>query len=309
MSGPDAVDLAVDVGSVHLANPIIAAGGTFGYGIEFAQLTDLNKLGAIVVKGLSLEPMEGAPPPRLVPSAAGMLNAVGLQNIGVRRFIAEKLPALRPFRTKIIANVFGHSIEEYARVIEQLEFAEGLAAYELNVSCPNVACGGSQFGGSPEMAAEVVSAARRVSKRPVWVKLSPNVTDIGLIARAVAQAGADALTVANTYAAMSVDFRTRKSRLGKPSGGLSGPAIRPITTKLVYEACRAAKIPVIALGGVEKPDDVLEYMVVGASAVQVGTATFADPKACERLVDKLGPLCKANNVLRIKELTGTFQVQ
>jgi dihydroorotate dehydrogenase (NAD+) catalytic subunit len=305
----EAVDLAVDVGSVHLANPIVAAGGTFGYGIEFAQLTDLNKLGGIVVKGLSLEPMEGAPPPRLVPSAAGMLNAVGLQNIGVRQFIAEKLPALRSFRTKVIANVFGHAIEEYVGVIEQLEAAEGLAAYELNISCPNVACGGSQFGSSPQTAAEVVGAARRVAKRPLWVKLSPNVTDIGLIARAAADAGADALTIANTYAAMSVDFRTRKSRLGNLSGGLSGPAIRPITTKMVYEAAKAVKIPILALGGVEKPEDVLEYMVVGASAVQVGTATFADPKACERIVDKLTPLCKHSNLLRIKDLTGSFQAQ
>lgn len=308
MSGSEAVDLAVDVGSVRLANPVIAAGGTFGYGIEFAQLTDLNKLGGIVVKGLSLEPMEGAPPPRLVPSPAGMLNAVGLQNIGVRRFIAEKLPVLQPFRTQIIANVFGHAIEEYAGVIEQLESAEGVAAYELNISCPNVACGGAQFGSSPQTASEVVSAARRATKRPLWVKLSPNVTDIGAIARAAADAGADALTVANTYAAMSVDFQTRKSRLGNLSGGLSGPAIRPITTKMVYEAWKSVKIPIIALGGIEKPEDVLEYMVVGASAVQVGTATFADPKACERLVNKLGPLCTANNLRRIKDLTGTFQV-
>jgi dihydroorotate dehydrogenase (NAD+) catalytic subunit len=310
MSGSGAVDLAVDIGSVHFANPVITAGGTFGYGIEFAQLTDLNKLGGIVVKGLSLEPMQGAPPPRLVPSAAGMLNAVGLQNIGVRRFIAEKLPALRPFRTSIIANIFGHSVEEYTGVIERLEDAEGLAAYELNISCPNVACGGSQFGSSPRTAAEVVSAARRrAAKRSLWVKLSPNVTDIGLIARAAAEAGADALTVANTYAAMSVDFRTRRSRLGNLSGGLSGPAIRPITMKMVYEARKAVQIPVIALGGVDKPEDVLEYMVVGASAVQVGTATFADPKACERIVDKLGPLCKVNNVLRIRDLTASFQAE
>ena len=307
MSGSGTVDLAVDVGSVHLANPIIAAGGTFGYGVEFAQLTDLNKLGGIVVKGLSLEPMEGAPPPRLVPSAAGMLNAVGLQNIGVRRFIAEKLPTLRQFRTHVIANVFGHAIEEYVGVIEQLEAAEGLIAYELNISCPNVACGGAQFGSSPQTAAEVVSAARRAAKRPLWVKLSPNVTDIGAIARAAAEAGADALTVANTYAAMSVDFRTRKSRLGNLSGGLSGPAIRPITTKMVYEAAKAVKIPVIALGGIEKPEDVLEYMVVGASAVQVGTATFADPKACERIAEGLGDLCKANKISRINDLTGSFQ--
>ena len=218
------MDLSVDVGAVRLANPVIAASGTFGYGIEFAHLTDLNRLGGIVVKGLSLEPMEGAPPPRLVPNAAGMLNAVGLQNIGVRGFIAEKLPALRAYRTQIIANVFGHTIEEYVGVIGHLEAAEGLAAYELNISCPNVACGGMQFGSSPQMVAEVVSAARRAARRPLWVKLSPNVTDIGLIARAAAEAGADALTVANTYPAMSVDFRSRKSRLGNPTRGTIRPS-------------------------------------------------------------------------------------
>ena len=309
MTRPEAVDLSVDVGSVHLANPVIAAGGTFGYGIEFANLTDLNKLGGIIVKGLSLEPMEGAPAPRLVPSAAGMLNAVGLQNIGVRRFVAEKLPALRAFRTKVIANVFGHSIEEYAGVINHLEPAEGLAAYELNISCPNVACGGAQFGSDPRMAADVVAACRRVAKRPLWVKLSPNVTDIGAIARAAEEVGADALTIANTYAAMSVDFRTRKSRLGNLSGGLSGPAIRPITTRLVYEAYKAVKIPILALGGVEKAEDVLEYFLVGATAVQIGTATFADPRACERVVDSLKKLCLNDKLLRISHLTGAFHAE
>ncbi len=253
--------------------------------------------------------MEGAPPPRLVPTAAGMLNAVGLQNIGVRRFIAEKLPALRAYRTQIIANVFGHSIEEYVGVIGQLEAAEGLAAYELNISCPNVACGGLQFGSDPRMVGEVVSAARRAAKRSLWVKLSPNVSDIGVIAKAAAEAGADALTVANTYAAMSVDFRTRRSRLGNPTAGLSGPAIRPITTRMVYDASKAVKIPVIALGGIDKAEDVLEYFVVGASAVQVGTASFADPRACERIVNELEGLCKANNILRISELSGTFRAE
>jgi dihydroorotate dehydrogenase (NAD+) catalytic subunit len=309
VSRPGAVDLAVNVGSVRLANPVIAAGGTFGYGVEFAQLTDLNRLGGIVVKGLSLEPMDGAPPPRLVPTAAGMLNAVGLQNIGVCRFIAEKLPALRAYRTQIIANVFGHSIEEYVGVISQLEAAEGLAAYELNISCPNVACGGLQFGSDPRTVAEVVSATRRAAKRPLWVKLSPNVSDIGVIAKAAAEAGADALTVANTYAAMSVDFRTRRSRLGNPTAGLSGPAIRPITTRMVYDASKAVKIPVIALGGIDKAEDVLEYFVVGASAVQVGTASFADPRACERIANQLEGLCKAANVLKIRELSGTFQAE
>ena len=302
-----AVDLTVEVGAVRLANPVIAASGTFGYGVEFANLTDLNRLGGIVVKGLSLEPMDGAPPPRLVPTPGGMLNAVGLQNIGVRRFIAEKLPALRAYRAQVIANVFGHTAGEYAEVIRHLESAEGLAAYELNISCPNVACGGLQFGSDPRMVAEVVSGARKVARRPLWVKLSPNVADIGPIARAAAEAGGDALTVANTYPAMSVDFRTRKSRLGNPTGGLSGRAIRPITTKLVYEASRATQIPVIALGGIERAEDVLEYIMVGASAVQIGTASFADPRACEKIASELERLCIAENILGISELKGVFQ--
>lgn len=306
MSDHPAVDLTVQIGALRLANPVIAASGTFGYGAEFAELTNLNRLGGIVVKGLSLEPMTGAPAPRLVPVAAGMLNAVGLQNVGVRAFVAEKLPALRAYRTPIIANVFGRSSEEYAEVARYLEDAEGLAAYELNISCPNVACGGIQFGSDPKMAAEVVAGVRKVARRPLWAKLSPNVPDIGLIARAAAESGADALTVANTYPAMSVDFRTRKSRLGNATGGLSGQAIRPITTRLVYDASRAVRIPVIGLGGVEKAEEILEYMVVGASAVQVGTATFADPRACEKLVDELEKLCAINKINVISELTGIF---
>ncbi len=307
VSGPDAVDLTVQIGALSFANPVIAASGTFGYGAEFAPLTDLNRLGGIVVKGLSLEPMEGALAPRLVPVAAGMLNAVGLQNVGVRRFITEKLPALRAYGTQVIANVFGRTAEEYAEVVRHLEAAEGLAAYELNISCPNVACGGMQFGNDPQMAGQVVSAARRAARRPLWVKLSPNATDVALIARAAADAGADALTVANTYLAMSVDFRTRRSRLGNSTGGLSGQAIRPITTRLVYEASRAVRIPVIGLGGIEKAEDVLEYLVVGASAVQVGTASFADPRACERIVDQLLILCRDENIPIISELTATFR--
>jgi dihydroorotate dehydrogenase (NAD+) catalytic subunit len=307
VSPPIAVDLSVEIGALHLRNPIIAASGTFGYGIEFAQLSDLNRLGAIVVKGLSLEPMEGAPAPRLVPTAAGMINAVGLQNVGVRRFISEKLPALRSYSTPIVANVFGRTVEEYAEVVRHLEGAEGLAAYELNISCPNVACGGIQFGSDPKMAAEVVAAVRKLGRRPLWVKLSPNVADIGAMAKAAEEAGGDALTVANTYPAMSVDFRNRKSRIGNPTGGLSGRAIKPITLRLVYEASRAVRIPIIGLGGVDTAEDVLEYFVVGASAVQVGTASFADPNACVRIVAGLQKLCVAENILNINELRGTFQ--
>lgn len=302
-----APDLSVNVGALRLSNPILAASGTFGYGVEFAHLVDLNRLGGIVVKGLSIEPMAGAPEPRLCETPSGMLNAVGLQNIGVRAFVGEKLPVLRQYRTAIIANVFGCSVEEYVAVIRVLEAAEGLAAYELNVSCPNTAHGGIQFGSDPQLVFEVVSAARQAARRPLWVKLSPNVTDITAIARAAQDAGADALTVANTYQAMSVDVRTKKSRLGRATGGLSGPAIKPITLRLVYEASRAVKIPILGLGGIEKGEDVLEYLIAGAAAVQVGTANFARPSACLDILKDVEKSCMVHKIFRISELTSTFQ--
>lgn len=301
------VDLSVNVGALRLSNPILAASGTFGYGVEFAHLVDLNRLGGIVVKGLSLEPMAGAPAPRLCETPSGMLNAVGLQNIGVRAFVAEKLPALRQYRTSVVANVFGYTVSNYVGVIQILEEADGLAAYELNISCPNTAHGGIQFGSDPQMVLEVVSAARQAARRPLWVKLSPNVSDIALIARVAEEAGADALTVANTYQGMSIDVRTRRSRLGRATGGLSGPAIKPITLRLVYESRRAVKIPVIGLGGIEKAEDALEYVIAGASAVQVGTANFAHPQACEDLVDHLERCCKELNINNVNSLRGTFQ--
>ncbi len=300
-----AVDLSVQVGTLRLANPIVAASGTFGYGVEFAHLVDLNRLGGIVVKGLSVQPMDGAPAPRLCETPGGMLNAVGLQNVGVRAFVAEKLPALRNYQTAVLANVFGHTVEEYVEVIRVLEDAEGLAAYELNISCPNVAKGGLQYGSDPGMTAEVVAAARKAARRPLWVKLSPNVTDIAAIARAAEGAGADALTVANTYTAMSVDYQTRRSRLGNLTGGLSGPAIKPITLRLVHEVFRAVRVPVIGLGGIEKPEDILEYITVGATAVEVGTASFVDPRACLRLVDGLERLCSYDKLFEINLLRGT----
>jgi len=236
-----------------------------------------------------------------------MLNAVGLQNIGVRAFVAEKLPALRQFQTAIVANVFGNTVEDYSEVIRVLEDAEGLAAYELNISCPNTKKGGVQFGNDPALVAEVVSAAREVAvRRPLWVKLSPLVADIGSIARTAEQAGASALTVANTYPAMSVDFRSRQSRLGNPTGGLSGPAIKPITLRLVREAAKTVKVPVIALGGIETAEDVLEYLVVGAAAVQVGTASFADPKSSWRILDGLEDLAKDIKCLNISDIRGSF---
>jgi dihydroorotate dehydrogenase (NAD+) catalytic subunit len=305
-----AIDLSTSVGSLRLRNPIIAASGTFGYGAEFSHLLDLNSLGAFVVKGLSREPLAGAPAPRVVETASGMLNAIGLQNIGVRAFVAEKLPVLRKYDTPVIANVFGYAVEDYVEVIRILEDADGLAAYELNISCPNVKQGGMQFGCDPCLVADVVGAARKAAaKRPLWVKLSPLVTDIGLIARSAAEAGADALTVANTYPAMAIDFRTGKSRLGNLTGGLSGPAIKPITLKLVWEVGKAVKIPVVALGGVERVDDVLDYLSVGASAVQVGTASFADPTVTQRLVNGLEDAILQAKAFTIKDIMTNFSAE
>jgi len=304
VSSAGAVDLSVKIGALRLRNPILAASGTFGYGLEFAHLVDLNRLGGFVTKGLSREPIEGAPAPRLFPTASGMLNAVGLQNVGVRAFVTEKLPVMRKFDTAVIANVFGYTIEDYVEVIRVLEGADGLAGYELNISCPNVKKGGMQFGSDPALVAEVVGAARKAAKRPLWVKLSPLVTDIGLIARAAEEAGADALTVANTYPAMAIDFRTGKSRLGNKTGGLSGPAIKPITLRLVWETLKAVKTPILGLGGIETVEDVLDYLAIGASAVQVGPASFADPRASERLVATLTNVlfeAKAFTLIEIKE--------
>jgi dihydroorotate dehydrogenase (NAD+) catalytic subunit len=309
MKSPGAFDLSVQIGALRLANPVLAASGTFGYGIEFAHLVDLNRLGGIVVKGLSLEPMEGAPAPRLVETAGGMINAVGLQNIGARAFVRDKLPELRKFTTAIVANVFGHTVREYTEVIRILDDADGLAAYELNISCPNTDAGGAYFGTDPGLTAEVVSAARQVTKRPLWAKLSPNVTDITVIARAAESAGADALTIANTYPAMSVNFRTGRSRLGRTSGGLSGPCIKPITMRLVYETAEVVQRPILALGGIETGEDVMEYVSVGATAVQVGTAHFSDPKASREIVDDLERLCKSYNISNINDIRGKFRAE
>ena len=304
---PADVDLSVAIGALRFRSPIIAASGTFGYGLEFAPLVDLNRLGGLVTKGLSREPMGGARAPRLCETPSGMLNAVGLQNVGVRAFVEQKLPALGKFDVPVLANVFGYCQEDYVEVIRTLEDADGLAGYELNISCPNVKKGGLQFGGDPSAAAEVVRLARKAAvKRPLWVKLSPLVADIGVIAKAVEAEGADALTVANTYPAMAVDFRTRRSRLGNPTGGLSGPAIKPITLRLVWEVCKSVKIPVVGLGGIETAPDVLDYILMGASAVQVGTASFTDPRASERLIGEVREAFSRANLFTINELRAHF---
>jgi dihydroorotate dehydrogenase (NAD+) catalytic subunit len=303
----DRFDLSVQVGALRLANPIIAASGTFGYGLEFAHLVDLNRLGGFVTKGISLQPIEGAPAPRLCDTPSGMLNAVGLQNVGVEAFVEDKLPLLRKYNTHIIVNVFGACQEDYAGVIQRLEAAQGISAYELNISCPNVKKGGLQFGSDPALVEEVVRAARKVAqRRPLWVKLMPLVTDIGLIAKAAEQAGADALTVANTFPAMAIDFRTQKSLLGNLTGGLSGPAIKPITLRLVWEVSKAVNIPILGLGGVETAADVLDYVSVGASAVQVGTASFSDPKASEAIVGGLVEGLIEVKLRTFSELMGKF---
>jgi dihydroorotate dehydrogenase (NAD+) catalytic subunit len=300
------VDLRVNVGSVSLQNPVIAASGTFGYGVEFAHLVNLDALGGIVVKGLSRQPIEGNPAPRICETASGMVNSIGLQNIGVRAFAAEKLPALRRLKTAIFANVFGYAITDYVEVIQVLENAEGLTGYELNVSCPNVERG-LEYSTDPDLLAAVVRAARQAAKRPLWVKLSPNVNAIGVIAKIAESEGADALVVANTYPALCIDAHTRKSRIGSTTGGLSGAAIKPITMRLVYEACKAVQIPVVGLGGIERAVDAVEYLLAGASAVEVGTAHFIDPRASEQIVEGLESWCTEDNTHRISALRGQLQ--
>ena len=304
---PADVDLSVSVGTLRLRNPILAASGTFGYGLEFAHLVNLEALGGFVTKGLSRESIEGSPAPRVCETPSGMLNAIGLQNVGVRAFVAEKLPVLRKIDTSVIVNVFGYTLEDYVEVIRTLEGEEGVAAYELNISCPNVKKGGVQFGHDPSTVAEVVGEARKAAqKRSLWVKLSPLVTDIGLIAKAAVEAGADALTVANTYPAMALDFRSSKSKLGSKTGGLSGPAVKPITQRLVWETFKAVEAPIIGLGGIETAADVLEYLSVGATCVQVGTASFTDPRVSEGLVRELPKAFFQANVFTLNEIRGRF---
>jgi dihydroorotate dehydrogenase (NAD+) catalytic subunit len=304
---PAGVDLRVSVGTLSFKNPVIAASGTFGYGVEFSPLVNLNRLGGIVVKGLSRQPMAGAPAPRICETVGGMVNAIGLQNIGVRAFVAEKLPELRPYQTKIIVNVFGQCIADYTEVIQVLNDAEGLAAYELNISCPNVEEGGIEYSTDSALTAAVVGAARKASSRPLWVKLSPTVGMIGLIAKVAEAAGADALVIANTYPSLCIDAHTRRSRLGSTTGGLSGAAIRPITVRLVYEATQAVKIPVVGLGGIESPADVVEYLLAGASAVEVGTAHFVDPRASERIAEGLEMWCRDERVFEVSSLRGDLK--
>ena len=297
--------MKVQFAGIELTNPVIAASGTFGYGIEFEEIVSLERIGAFVTKGISLEPMAGHPAPRLIQTAAGMLNAIGLQNIGVAEFIAKKLPPLSHYSScKVIVNVFGYTVGEYKGVVEQLNDADGIAAYELNVSCPNVHAGGMAFGSDAGSLEYLVNEVKSVSKRPLIVKLSPNVTSVGAMARVCAGSGADAVSLVNTFLAMSIDTETRKPRLTNVTGGLSGPAIKPIAVRMVYEAAHAVSIPVIGLGGIITPEDAVEFMLAGATAVQVGTASYADPRATERLAKGLMSWCRSHHVERVASLTG-----
>jgi dihydroorotate dehydrogenase (NAD+) catalytic subunit len=303
-TGPD---LSVSFAGIRLKNPVIAASGTFGYGIEFEDVVHLNKLGGFVVKGLSAEPMAGNPPPRLFETPAGMLNAIGLQNIGARAFIEEKLPKLRKIKNIVVlANVFGYTREDYERSIEILNEGEDIAAYELNVSCPNTVAGGIQFGSDARALDEVVNTAKRIARRPLIVKLSPNVTSIAQMAHVAQEAGADAISLVNTFVAMAIDAETRKPRIANVTAGLSGPAIKPIALRMVYDASRAVHIPVIGMGGISTAADIVEFMLAGATAVQVGTASYWDPVATEKIVGELENWCTLHRVEKVAELTGAL---
>jgi len=302
---PPVCDLSVSFCGLQFKNPIIAASGTFGYGVEFEDIVTLAKLGGFVVKGLSREPMAGNPPPRVFETAAGMLNSIGLQNIGARAFVEEKLPALNRIKNiVVIANVFGYTREDYQETIRILNDGEGIAAYELNVSCPNTKHGGISFGSDRVMLEDVVATAKAASKRPLIVKLSPNVTSIPMMAHAAANAGADAISLVNTFVAMAIDAETRKPRISNITAGLSGPAIKPIALRMVYEAAHAVDIPVIGIGGITTPEDVVEFMLAGAAAVEVGTANFWDPCATEHIVNGLERWCVEHRVAKVTDLIG-----
>ena len=300
-----APDLSVRIGSLQLANPLMAASGCFGYGVEYAELVDLSTLGAVVTKGLFLKEREGHPAPRIVETPAGMLNAIGLQGIGARRFVDEKLPELRARRATVIVNVCGTTIDEYTEVSRVVSDAEGVHGIELNISCPNIKEGGIQFGCSLIGTRDVVSAVRKVTTLPIIPKLTPNVTDVASFARAAEEAGADAVSLVNTFLAMAIDVETRLPKLSNGMGGLSGPAIRPIAVRMVYECHEAVKIPVIGMGGIADARDALEFMIAGAAAVQVGTANFADPLIWQKLQQGITEYLVRHSLSRVTDLVGT----
>jgi dihydroorotate dehydrogenase (NAD+) catalytic subunit len=299
-------NLAVEVAGIAMKNPVMTASGTFGYAKEFAGLFDLNQLGAIVVKGLSLEPSPGNPPPRTAEVVGGMLNAIGLENVGLQAFVKEKLPFLQALETAVVVNLYGRDMDEYATLAERIQDLTAIAGVELNISCPNVNAGGIAFGTNPKMAFELTKRVREKTTLPLIVKLSPNVTDVKTIARSVQEGGADAVSLINTVTAMAVDVKTRRPKLANVVGGLSGPAIKPIALRMVWEATQAVSIPVIGIGGIMDARDVLEFMIVGASAVQVGTANFANPRAALDIIEGLPTYLLENNISDIRSVVGTL---
>ncbi len=300
ISGPD---LTVDVGRLTLHNPVLTASGTFGYGLEYDDFFDVATLGGICTKGLSLEPRAGNPPDRICETAAGMLNAIGLANVGVEAFCRDKLPTLRARGVTVVANIFATSVEEFVELARRVDREPGIAALELNVSCPNVAKGGLQFGVDPVAAARVTAACREVTRLPIWVKMSPEAGDVRAVGRACEEAGADALSAINTIRGLAIDVETWRPRLGNKTGGLSGPALKPIALRIVWELAHAVKIPIIGIGGIATADDAIEFLLAGASAVQVGTASFADPLASKRVLDGVAAYC-ARRGIAARDLVG-----
>jgi len=303
----NAVDLTADLGFLRLRNPVLAASGTFGYGLEFEPYLDLEKLGGFVVKGLYYKPREGNPPPRLVETPSGLINAIGLQGVGVEAFAEKLLPKLRRLRTAVIVNVCGADDDEYAAVVEFLDRQEGIAAYELNISCPNVKKEGACPALSPRATFDLVKRIKAASRRPVITKLSPNVTSIVEIAQAAEEAGSDAVALVNTFLALALDLETRRPKLGNVFGGLSGPAIKPIALRMVYQVASRLKVPVIGMGGIMTGADALEFLVAGAAAIEVGTANFVDPDAAGRIVDEMERWCEAHGVAAVRDIVGTLR--
>jgi dihydroorotate dehydrogenase (NAD+) catalytic subunit len=301
-------DMRVNIGALQLRNPVMTASGTFGYGEEFASLVNLPRLGAIIVKGISLEPRSGNPPPRIAETPAGMLNAIGLENVGLERFVTEKLPFLQNIGTPVIANILGNTVDDYRQLAVRLNEVDKVAAVEVNISCPNVKEGGVAFGTDPKMAHAVTAAVRDNYQGPVIVKLSPNVTDITVLARAVEEAGADAVSLINTVLGMAIDIETCRPKLANIVGGLSGPAIKPIALRMVWQVAISVKIPVIGIGGISTPEDAIEFLLAGASAIQVGTANFINPKATEEIIHGIGAYLQAKNIKSVNDLIGSMQL-
>jgi dihydroorotate dehydrogenase (NAD+) catalytic subunit len=309
MSAQTKPDMRVTVAGVEMRSPVLAASGTFGYGVEFEEILSLEQIGGFITKGLSRYPMDGNKAPRIVETAAGMMNAIGLQNMGVDAFITEKMPGIRRMRGMVcIANVFGFTIEDCVAVVERLNGAEGIAMYELNASCPNTRHGGMVFGTDPDSLSELVERCKRVANRPLMVKLSPNVTSIAMMAQRAERWGADAVSLVNTFVSLVIDVETRKPKIANVTGGLSGPAIKPIAVRMVWEAAHAVQIPVVGMGGIVKPEDAVEFMLAGAAAVEVGTASYADPRAVEKIATGLQKWCAAHDVGDVHELVGGIRV-